>query len=108
MAEARITEFFGENQTDGRSVRISRGSLGFHGIGVLHAKGSLEVALPPTSSKEFCRRQGHQGGVTACGRRRCPDCRRIVDDDAQMSTSAGAKVQGINVMKEELLDSYDG
>ena len=32
----------------------------------MHAKGSLEVALPPTSSKEFCRRQGHQGGVTAC------------------------------------------
>ena len=50
MAEARITEFFGETQTDGRSVRISRGSLGFHGIGVVHAKGSLEVALPPTSS----------------------------------------------------------
>ena len=107
-AEARITEFFGETQTDGRSVGISRGSLGFHGIGVVHAKGSLEVALPPTSSKEFCRRQGHQGGVTACGRRRRPDCRRIVDDDAQTSTSAGAKVQGINVMKEELLDSYDG
>ena len=50
MAEARITEFFGETHTDGRSVRISRGSLGFHGIGVVHAKGSLEVALPPTSS----------------------------------------------------------
>ena len=50
MAEARITEFFGETQTDGRSVRFSRGSLGFHGIGVVHAKGSLEVALPPTSS----------------------------------------------------------
>ena len=50
MAEARITEFFGETQTDGRSVRISGGSLGFHGIGVVHAKGSLEVALPPTSS----------------------------------------------------------
>ena len=74
----------------------------------MHAEGSLEVALPPTSSKEFCRRQGHQGGVTACGRRRPPDCRRIVDDDAQTSTSAGAKVQCINVMKEELLDSYNG
>ena len=49
-AEASITEFFGETQTDGRSVRFSRGSLGFHGIGVVHAKGSLEVALPPTSS----------------------------------------------------------
>ena len=36
--------------------------------------------------------------MTACGRRRRPDCRRIVDDDAQTSTSAGAKVQGINVM----------
>ena len=50
MAEARITELFGETQTDGRSVRISRGSLGFHGIGVVHAEGSMEVALPPTSS----------------------------------------------------------
>ena len=67
-------------QTDGRSVRISRRTLGFHGIGVVHAQGSLEVALPPTSSKEFCRHKGHQGGVTACGRRRRPDCRRIVDD----------------------------
>ena len=28
----------------------SRGSLGFHGIGVVHAKGSLEVALPPNAS----------------------------------------------------------
>ena len=89
MAEARITEFFGETQTDGRSVRISRGSLGFHGIGIVHAKGSLEVALPPTSSKEFCRR---------------PDCREL----STTSTSAGAKVQGINMMKEKLLDSYDG
>ena len=44
----------------------------------------------------------------ASGRRRRPDCRRIVDDEAQTSTSAGPKVQGINVMKEELLDSYDG
>ena len=50
MAEARITEFFGETQTDGRSVRISRGSLEFHGIGVVHAKGSLEVAHPQTPS----------------------------------------------------------
>ena len=107
-AEARITEFFGETQTDGRSVRISRGSLGLHGIGVVHAEGILEVALSPTSSKKFCRRQGHQGGVTACRRRRRPDCRRIVHDDAQTSTSAVAKVQGINVRKEELLDSYDG
>ena len=46
MPEARITEFFGETQTDGRSARISGGSLVFHGIGVLHAKGSLEVASP--------------------------------------------------------------
>ena len=52
-AEARITEFFGETQTDGRSLRISRGSLGFHGIGVVHAKGSLEVALPPTSCERL-------------------------------------------------------
>ena len=51
MAEARITEFFGEAQTDGRSVRISRGSLGFHGIGVVHAKGSLEVASPQPLQK---------------------------------------------------------
>ena len=53
----------------------SRRSLGFHGFGDVHAKKGLEVALPPNASKEFCRRQGHQGGVTACGRRRRPDCR---------------------------------
>ena len=46
MAEARITEIFRETQTDGRSVRISRGSLGFYWMGVVHAKGSLEVDLP--------------------------------------------------------------
>ena len=53
----------------------SSSSVGFHGIGVVHAKGSLEVALPLNASKQFCRRQGHQGGVTACGLRRHPDCR---------------------------------
>ena len=51
MAETRITELLGETQTDGRSARISRGSLGFHGIGVLHAKGSLEVASPQLFQK---------------------------------------------------------
>ena len=59
----------------------SSSSLGFHGFGVVHAKGSLEVALPPNASKEFCRRQGHQGGVTACGRRRRPDCRSTLIAD---------------------------
>ena len=59
----------------------SSSRLGFHGFGVAHAKGGLEVALPPNASKVFCRRQGHQGRVTACGRRRRPDCRstRIAD-----------------------------
>ena len=69
MAEARITEFFGETQTDGRSVRISRGSLGFHGIGIVHAKESLEVALPPTSSiaqrPNICVEEGHSN--RCCG-----------------------------------------
>ena len=51
MAEARITELFGETQTDGRSARMKRGSLGFYGIGVLHAKESLEVASPQPLQK---------------------------------------------------------
>ena len=33
MAEARITEFFGETQTDGRSVRIREEVLDFMGLG---------------------------------------------------------------------------
>ena len=32
MAEARITEFFGETQTDGRSVRIREEVLDFMGL----------------------------------------------------------------------------
>ena len=95
-AEARITEFFGETQTDGRPVRISRASLGFHGIGVVHARGSLEVALPPTSSTEFCRRQGHVRGQ----RRR----RATAGPGSSVCYSAVVKVNGINMMKEEFLE----
>ena len=96
MAEARITELFGETQTDGRSVRISRGSLGFHGIGVVHAKGSLEVALPPTSWTEFCQRQGH----VRRQRQRCA----TAGPGSSVCYSAVVKVKGINMMKEEFLD----
>ena len=33
MAEAKITEFFGKTQTDGRSVRIREEVLEFMGLG---------------------------------------------------------------------------
>ena len=48
-------------------------------------------------------------------KRNLPPPRPADDDDAQTagkfsttSTSAGAKVQGINMMGEEFLDSYNG
>ena len=47
--------------------------LDFHGIGVVHAKGSLEGATPQPLQKK-------SADAKACGRRRRPDCRRIVDD----------------------------
>ena len=98
MAEARITEFCGETQ-------IREEVLDFMRLGSCIPRETWRLPSPRNASKEFCRRQGHQGGVTACD-----------GDDAQTAgvpllrweTSAGAKVQGINMMKEEFLDSYDG
>ena len=57
--------------------------LDFHGIGVVNAKGSLEVSpCPPPNlfKRNLPTPRPRQGGVTACGRRRSPACRRIVDD----------------------------
>ena len=47
--------------------------LDFHGIQVVHAKGNLKGATPQALQKK-------SADAKACGWRRRPDCRRIVDD----------------------------
>ena len=61
MAEARITEFFGETQTDGRSVRIREEVLDFMGLGScmpreawrLPSPQPLQYPPPPMTSGQY-------------------------------------------------------
>ena len=46
MAEARITEFFGETQTDGRSVRIREGVLDSSGLGSCMPREAWRLPSP--------------------------------------------------------------
>ena len=46
MAEARITEFFGETQTDGRSVRIREEVLDFMGLGSCMPREAWRLPSP--------------------------------------------------------------
>ena len=46
MAEARITEFFGETQSDGRSARKQQGGLGFMGLGSCMSREAWRLPSP--------------------------------------------------------------
>ena len=51
MAEARITEFFGETQTDGRSARKQEEVLDFMGLGSCMPREAWRL---PSPSKKKC------------------------------------------------------
>ena len=62
MAEARITQFFGETQTDGRSVRIREEVLDFVGLGSCMPREAWRLPSPqPLHHKQL--RQSLQHGV---------------------------------------------
>ena len=52
MAEARITEFFGETQTDGRSVRIREEVLDFMGLGSCMPREAWRLPSPKPLQKK--------------------------------------------------------
>ena len=51
MAEARITEFFGETQTDGRSARKQEKDLDFMGLGSCMPREAWRLPSPQPFQK---------------------------------------------------------
>ena len=83
--DARLCHGRGKDHRILWTIVNASGRLRLHGFGGLRCACRREASRSPPPpkypSKGFCRRQGHQGRVTACGRRRRPDCRstRIAD-----------------------------
>ena len=74
MAEARITEFFGETQTDGRSVRIREEVLDFMGLGSCMPREAWRLPSPQPLHNVMVSRQALSlavGSALACAWRGC-------------------------------------